>query len=61
MRIQTGRPGRSEPGPDFCHTGDEPQLTMGMIGTPVASASRTVPVLPSIGRPSSRFVTVPSG
>ena len=34
---------------------------VGVIGTPVARASRTVPVLPAIGRPSSRVVTVPSG
>jgi hypothetical protein len=50
-----------EPFPDFCHTAAEPQLAIGVIGTPEASESRTAPVLPSIGKPSALRVTVPSG
>ena len=59
--THTGLPGFNEPGPDFCHTGAEPQLAIGVIGMPSVSASRTVPVLPAMGSPSGRVVTVPSG
>ena len=36
--THTGRPGFKEPGPDFCHTAAEPQLTIGVMGTPRARA-----------------------